>query len=154
KSPGRKRRIDHHHERRAANVGDRRDIAQEIETQVVIEGAIGHVRGRYVEQRVAVRRRTHHQLGGDIGCGAGSILNNERLADALRETAGNAAAAAARCRKRRRGNVMTMSSTSLAALQAGTAPQTHVDLFSNCSPAGGTIAAFNWRNVGTSRWQL
>jgi hypothetical protein len=30
----------------------------------------------------------------------------------------------------------------------------HVDRFSECSPAAGTIATFNLRNVGMSRWQL
>jgi len=27
-------------------------------------------------------------------------------------------------------------------------------IFPICSPAAGTVAAFNWRNVGRPRWQL
>src|SRR5262249_41672886 len=122
------------------NACDRRDVADEIETELVIERGVDGVPTADYEQRVAVRRCAHDRLGADIAARAGSILDDERLteplrqplthqtrddvartgrserhddahrprrisrAQAKRDTAGSAAAPAARCRNFRRGS--------------------------------------------------
>jgi hypothetical protein len=43
------------------------------------------VRGHHEQQRVAVRRRAHDRVGGDVAAGAGAVLDHELLAEALRQ---------------------------------------------------------------------
>ena len=79
------RRIHHHHGGDADDAGDRRDVADEIEIEIVVERGVDRVGLVDPEQRVAIGRRMHHRLGGDIGAGARAILDDELLAKALRQ---------------------------------------------------------------------
>jgi len=79
-----KRRVRHNDVGLAGDAGHRRDIADEVEGELVIERRIdGGVRTDH-QERVAVRWRTHDRLGRDIGTGAGPVLDDEGLAEALR----------------------------------------------------------------------
>src|SRR6266436_312661 len=64
---------------------DRRDVADEIEIEFVVERRVDRVRRACQEQRVAVRRRLHDRLGTDIAGGTRSVLDDEWLAEALRQ---------------------------------------------------------------------
>ncbi len=78
-------RIDDHDEGAAGQARDRRDVTDEIETQIVVERRIGEGRGAGHQQRVAVGRRIDHRLGGRIGAGARAIVDHERLAEPVRQ---------------------------------------------------------------------
>ena len=91
----RERRRHHHDERRRADIADRRDIADEVEVEIVVQQVAERVRRRDLEQRVAVRRRADHGLGRQIGAGAGLVLGDKLLAEAIRQ----------RLRDQARGNV-------------------------------------------------
>jgi hypothetical protein len=73
-------RIDLHNEGVAANTRDRRDVAHEIEAEVIVQGGVDCVIQSDKEQRIAVWRRTHDDLGGDIGRSARPVFGNEGLA--------------------------------------------------------------------------
>ena len=77
--------IDHHDVGRACGAGDRRDVAQEVEAQLLIERVVDRVRRHPLQQRVAVRRRLHHRLGPDVAAGARPVLDQDRLAEPLGE---------------------------------------------------------------------
>ena len=64
---------------------DRRDVADEIEVELVVERRVDRVRRTDQEQRVAVRRRAHDRLGADIAAGARPVLDDELLAKPLRQ---------------------------------------------------------------------
>ena len=64
---------------------DRRDVADEIEIELVVERRVDRVRRADQEERVAVRRRAHDRLGGDIAAGARPVLDDEWLAEPLRQ---------------------------------------------------------------------
>src|SRR5258708_407076 len=81
---GRNRRMYYHDEGVAADGCDRRDVAHEIEIELVVERRVDRVSRACQEQRVAVRRRLHDCLGGDIGGSARPVLDHEWLAEALR----------------------------------------------------------------------
>ncbi len=85
KCAGRERRIDQKHHRQPDQSGDRGDIAKKIEIEFFVERCIDGVGRDHRQQRVAVRRRAHHGLRGDIAAGAGAALDHERLAQALGE---------------------------------------------------------------------
>src|SRR5262249_15154099 len=59
--------------------------ADEIVIELVVEGRVDRVRRGRPEQRVAVRRRAHDPLGADIAAGTRPVLDDERLAEPLRE---------------------------------------------------------------------
>ena len=82
---GRNRWIDHHDEGRADDARDRRDVADEIEIELVVERRVDRVRRQDQEQRIAVRRRAHDRLGADIAAGARPVLDDEWLAEPLRQ---------------------------------------------------------------------
>ena len=84
-SRGRNRWVHLHHIGHAHDARDRRDVADEVEIKLVVKRRIDGVRRAHQEQRVAVRCRLHDRLGGDIGAGAGSVLDDERLAELLRQ---------------------------------------------------------------------
>ena len=65
----------------AAEGGDRRDFAGEIDG--AIERGVDHVVRRNDQQRVTVRRRARDHLGSDIGGGARPVLDDECLAEPL-----------------------------------------------------------------------
>src|SRR5262249_44178290 len=78
---GRKRRIDLHHLGHAEDASDRRDVANEIEIELVVERRIDRVRGDDQDERMPVRGRTHHCFSGDIAAGARPVLNDEWLTE-------------------------------------------------------------------------
>src|SRR5262245_65308575 len=82
---GRYRWIDHHDLSLAANARDRRDVADEIEVELVVERRVACVRRADEEEGVAVRRRTYDRLSADIGAAARPALNDEWLAEPLRQ---------------------------------------------------------------------
>src|SRR5215813_4803453 len=70
---------------RAVNARYRCDVANEVETEVVIECHVPCVMCPDLEERIAVGRRLHDCLGGQIAASAGPVLNDELLAEALRQ---------------------------------------------------------------------
>ncbi len=80
-----KRRIHHHHVGRAHDAGDRRDVAEEIEAEPIVERRVDGVRRADHQQRVAVGRRVHDRFGGDVAAGAGAVLDDELLAEPVRQ---------------------------------------------------------------------
>ena len=64
---------------------DRRDVADEIEIELVVKRRVDRVRGADQKKRVAVRGRPHDRLGGDIAAGSRPVLNDEWLAEPLRQ---------------------------------------------------------------------
>ena len=64
---------------------DRRDVADEIEVELFIERRVDCIRRADQEQRIAVRGRAHDRLGGDIAASARPVLDDERLAEPLRQ---------------------------------------------------------------------
>src|SRR5262245_1578322 len=69
----------------ADKASDRRDVAYEIVVELVVECRIDRVPCANDEQRVAVGRGTHDRFGADIGAPARTVLNDEWLAQALRQ---------------------------------------------------------------------
>src|SRR5262249_6700348 len=63
--------------------GDRRDVADEIEVELVIEHGVHRVRRMDQEERIAIRGRAHDGLSGDITPGAGAVLDEDGLAEPL-----------------------------------------------------------------------
>src|SRR5262245_19919837 len=63
--------------------GHRRDIADEIERELVVERGVDRVGRGDPEQRVAVGRGAHHHFGGNVGIGARPVLDHDRLAEPL-----------------------------------------------------------------------
>ena len=90
----------------ADDARDRRDVADEIEIELVVERRVDRVRRADQEERVAIRGRTHDRLGGDIAAGARPVLDDELLAEPLRQPLTHQArddvGRAARRRSRRR----------------------------------------------------
>jgi len=66
-----------------ADASDRRDVADEIETELVVERRVDGLARTDQEKRVAVRRRPHRRLGGDVAAGARPVLDDELLAEPL-----------------------------------------------------------------------
>jgi hypothetical protein len=76
----------HHHDAgHDNNAGDRRDIADEIEAELVVKRGIGGVARRGQKKRVAVRRRAHDRFGRQIRARAGPVLDHDRLPEPLGE---------------------------------------------------------------------
>jgi hypothetical protein len=65
----------------ADDARDRRDVADEIEVELVIERRVDCVRRTDQEEREAVRGRAHDCLGTEIGASAGPVFDDERLAE-------------------------------------------------------------------------
>ena len=80
---GRKRRIHHHHIGIAADAGDRRDVAEEIEVQLFVERCIDRVGDADQQEHVPVGRRFDDGLRGEIAAGARPVLHDEGLAEPL-----------------------------------------------------------------------
>jgi hypothetical protein len=59
------------------NAGDRRDVADEIEVELVIECRVKRVRRLDEEERIAIRGRTRDGLRGDITAGARTYESRE-----------------------------------------------------------------------------
>ena len=69
----------------ADDAGDRRDVADEIEIELVVERRVDRVRRTDQQQRVAVGGRAHDRLGADVAAGARPVLDDEWLAEPLRQ---------------------------------------------------------------------
>jgi len=71
--------------RNADDTADRRDVADEIEIELLVERGVDRVRYAGEQERVSVGRRIHDQFGADIAGGTRPVLDDERLAEPLRE---------------------------------------------------------------------
>src|SRR5262245_20897971 len=80
---GRNRRIDLHHLGHPIDAGDRRDVAEKDEAELVVERRVDSVAGINQEKRVAIRRRAYSRLSGDIAIRAWPILDDEWLTETL-----------------------------------------------------------------------
>src|SRR5262249_56016442 len=78
---GRKGWVDRPRGRLAADTCNRRDVANEIERELVIERGVDRMRAGDQEERVAVRRRPDDRLGADRAAGSGAVVDHERLAE-------------------------------------------------------------------------
>jgi hypothetical protein len=77
--------VHYHHVRHTDNAGDWRDVANEIEIELLVQRGVDCIRRSGQEERIAVRRRARDRLGGDVAAGAWPVLNNELLTEPLRE---------------------------------------------------------------------
>src|SRR5262245_45360477 len=85
KSLGCKRWVDQHDQRHPEQSGDRCDVTDEIEVQLLVERRIDRVRSNAGKKRVAVRGCTYNGFGGDIAASAGPVLDNKMLPQPLRQ---------------------------------------------------------------------
>src|SRR5262245_47332795 len=67
------------------NPRDRHYVADEIEIEFLVQRDVDCIRRSRQEERIAVRRRAHDRLGGDVAASACPVLNNELLTEPLRE---------------------------------------------------------------------
>src|SRR5262245_56079697 len=77
--------MNHHDLRLPDDASDRRDVAEEIEIEFVVERRVDRIRRCAREQRISVGGCPYDGLGGDIGASALPILNNEWLAEPFRK---------------------------------------------------------------------
>src|SRR5262245_40520953 len=82
---GRNRWIYYHDEGDADDAGDWRDVTGKIEIEVVVECHVPRVSRSSLQQRVAVWWRAHDRFGAKIAACARPVLDDERLAKALRQ---------------------------------------------------------------------
>src|SRR5262245_51192285 len=82
---GRDRRMRHHDKRLADHARDWRDVTDKIEVEPLVQCCVDCIRGIYEEECVSVRRGLHDCLSGDVGASAWPVLDDERLAEPLRE---------------------------------------------------------------------
>jgi hypothetical protein len=82
---GGKRRTHLHDQRAAADERDRRNVAHKIEIEILVDRGVDRVGDAGEKQRVAVRRRVHHRVGGDAARRARTILDHEGLAEPVRK---------------------------------------------------------------------
>src|SRR5262245_37856013 len=82
---GRNRWMHRYDVRLPANACDRRDVADEIETKLVIERGIDGVPTAHDEEGITVRGRTHGCLGSNIAGRTRPVFNDEWLAEPLGE---------------------------------------------------------------------
>ncbi len=79
-------RMHHQHDRRARKQRDRSEILGRIERQLAVERLVdGERSGRGEQQRVAVGIRLGHRLAAGVAAAAGSILDDELLAEIVGE---------------------------------------------------------------------
>src|SRR5262245_65192773 len=82
---GWKRWIGQHGLRLPSDTRHGRDVALEIEIQLSVECGVDCVRRTNQEEGIAISRRVHDHLGGDVCGGAGPVLNDEWLAKSVRQ---------------------------------------------------------------------
>src|SRR5215475_4640509 len=75
---------DHHDLGTTGSARDRRNVADEIEIELLVKRRITRVRKTNQEKRVAISGRIHDGLGGDVGTRTGPVLDDELLAGPLR----------------------------------------------------------------------
>src|SRR5262249_52482893 len=71
--------------RRAGNARNRRDVADEIEIELVVEGGVDRVHESSHKERISVRGRVHDYIGADIAGSSWSVLDDELLTETLRQ---------------------------------------------------------------------
>src|SRR5262249_34006507 len=74
---GRNRRVHHHGVRTSEDARDRRDVADEIVVEPVIDRRVGSTAQ---EERVSVGRRTYDHLCTNTGAGTRTVIDDEWLA--------------------------------------------------------------------------
>jgi hypothetical protein len=77
--------MHHHHVGAAGDCRYRRDVADELETEIVIERRVDRIRRADDDERIAVRARPCRRLGADRAAGARPVVNDEGLAEPLRQ---------------------------------------------------------------------
>jgi hypothetical protein len=82
---GRHRRIDLHHQRHLHDVADSYDIPREIEGELPVVRGVDGVRDGREQERVAVRRRVDDIVRGNAAAGARPVLDDELLAEMIRQ---------------------------------------------------------------------
>jgi len=76
---GRNRQVHHHDVGISDDARDRRDVADEIEVELVVQVRVDRVEATDQEQRVAVSGRAHDRFGGDVAASARPILDDKLL---------------------------------------------------------------------------
>jgi hypothetical protein len=69
----------------ACHAGDWGDVADEIEIELVVKRRVDGVRDIDQEEGIAVRGRAHGRLGGDIAASPWPVIDDELLAEPLRQ---------------------------------------------------------------------
>src|SRR6476660_4613003 len=77
--------IDRHRKGPMANGGNRHGVPNEIETELVEKRVRGCVSRNDEKQRMPVGGRTYDRLGGDVARSPRPALDDERLAEAIRQ---------------------------------------------------------------------
>ena len=93
--------MDFKDKRSADDVCDRRDVADEVVIEFVVESRIECIGRGDHKERISVARRTRDRFGGNMGTGPRPVLDDERLTEPLRQpladqTCGNVGRAASR----------------------------------------------------------
>src|SRR5262247_2973786 len=79
------REVRYHWVGHTGDAGNRRDVAAEIETKLFVQRSIDRVCRSDEEERIAVRERAHDRLGGNIAGSTWPALDDEWLAEPLRQ---------------------------------------------------------------------
>src|SRR5437763_1557592 len=77
--------IDLHDVCGANGASDRRDVADEIEVELIVKLRVDLIRHADRYKRIAVTRRTHGRLGADISASSRPVLDDEWLAKPFRQ---------------------------------------------------------------------
>ncbi len=80
---GRNRWMHQDDHRDADDAGDRGDVADEVEIELVVERRIDRIGDGGEKQRVSVRLRIHDGLGAEVAAGSRPIFDDEILAEPL-----------------------------------------------------------------------
>jgi hypothetical protein len=81
----RNRRSNLHDKGNPANARHRRGVAKKTETEIIVERRVDGIRRHREQQRVAVRGRAHHSFRADIAAGTRPVVDDELLAQPLRQ---------------------------------------------------------------------
>jgi hypothetical protein len=77
--------MNHHEIRHANDTGDRGNIADVVEAQIIVQGCTDAVGGPGQEQRVTIGLCAHNKLGGEIAVATQQVLDEERLLESNRK---------------------------------------------------------------------
>ena len=78
--------------RRAHHASDRHQVADEIEVELAVKRGIDRIARIGHQQGVAIGRRGGDRLGSDIGAASWPVLDDERLAESIRQPLADQAA--------------------------------------------------------------
>ncbi len=73
--------MDSHYERCAGDSRDWRNITNEAEIEVIVEGSVDRIRRADGKECIAIWRRTDDRFGGDISGSAWPIFHDELLTE-------------------------------------------------------------------------